>query len=125
MKCFPQWFKLYVDRIGEFNRRKLTPEKIKKGEQTFEDVQSSDHFKNLFEVPVLFYTLCGALAVTKADSDLQYGDASPAMGSTEAPGLRCCLNKISAAPRASRASADPGSPNARALVHEVHSPCWA
>ncbi len=69
---FLQWFKLYVDRISEVYRRKLTPEKLKTGEQTFEDVQSSDHFKNLFEVPVLFYTLCGALAVTKAVSDLQY-----------------------------------------------------
>ncbi len=67
-----QWFKLYVDRIGEFNRRKLTPEKLKSGEQKLEDVQSSDHFKNLFEVPVLFYTLCGALAVTKSNSDFQY-----------------------------------------------------
>uniref|UniRef100_A0A7S0MU87 Uncharacterized protein n=1 Tax=Cryptomonas curvata TaxID=233186 RepID=A0A7S0MU87_9CRYP len=66
------WFKLFVDRIGELNRRKITPEKLKSGEQKFEDVQSSDHFKNLFEVPVLFYTLCGALALTKADSDLQY-----------------------------------------------------
>ena len=69
---FPQWFKLFVDRIGEVYRRKLTPEKLKSGEQKFEDVRSSDHFKNLFEDPVLFYTLCGALAVTKADSDLQY-----------------------------------------------------
>jgi hypothetical protein len=61
-----------MDRIGEFSRRKLTFEKVKNGEQKFENVQSADHFKNLFEVPVLFYTLCGALAVTKADSDLQY-----------------------------------------------------
>ena len=69
---FPQWFKLYMDRIGEFTRRKMSFEKLKSGEQKFEDVQSADHFKNLFEAPVLFYTQCGALAVTKADSDLQY-----------------------------------------------------
>ncbi len=50
----------------------LTPEKLKTGEQTFEDVQSSDDLKSLFEATVLFYSLCGALAVTKAVSDFQY-----------------------------------------------------
>ena len=92
---FLQWFKLYVDRIGEFNRRKFTPEKVKSGEQKFENVQSAEHFKNLFEVPVLFYTLCGALAITKADSDLQYFAAWTYVGLRVGHALiHCTYNNI-------------------------------
>ena len=63
---------MYIDRIGEFSRRKFTPEKVKEGINKFEDVQAADHFKNQFEVPVLFYSLCSALAITKGVTPLQY-----------------------------------------------------
>ena len=33
--------------------------------ETLQNVQSADHFRNLFEVPVLFYALCGFLAITQ------------------------------------------------------------
>jgi hypothetical protein len=32
--------------------------------ETMQNVQSADHFRNLFEVPVLFYALCAFLAST-------------------------------------------------------------
>ncbi|HET9447828.1 MAG TPA: MAPEG family protein, partial [Steroidobacteraceae bacterium] len=36
--------------------------------ETMQNVQSADHFRNLFEVPVLFYALCGYLAITQYTS---------------------------------------------------------
>jgi hypothetical protein len=33
--------------------------------EKLENTQSADHFRNLFEMPVLFYALCGFLAITK------------------------------------------------------------
>ena len=33
--------------------------------EKLQNVQSADHFRNLFEVPVLFYALCGYLAITR------------------------------------------------------------
>lgn len=33
--------------------------------ETMQNTQSSDNFRNLFEAPVLFYTLCGFLAITR------------------------------------------------------------
>ena len=47
--------------------RKIHPQKIataKQAGELFQNVQSADHFRNLFEVPVLFYILCGYLAIT-------------------------------------------------------------
>ena len=56
------WIKLYIDRIGEL---KVDPQTIRNstmGAGVLKRVESSDNFKNLFEVPVLFYALCACLA---------------------------------------------------------------
>ncbi len=62
------WLRLYVDRIGEMRARRIHPQKIATSRQmleTMQKVQSADNFRNLFEVPVLFYVLCGFLAITQ------------------------------------------------------------
>lgn len=59
------WFCLYVERIGEMRRRRIDPQALATsaaGEALLKEVQSSDNFRNLFEVPVLFYALCAILA---------------------------------------------------------------
>jgi len=61
------WLRLGSDRLGEMRERKIHPQKIatsKLAAENFQNVQSADHFRNLFEVPVLFYVLCGFLAIT-------------------------------------------------------------
>ena len=63
--------RLGSDRLGEMRERKIHPQKIataKQAGENFQNVQSADHFRNLFEVPVLFYVLCGYLALTKFTS---------------------------------------------------------
>lgn len=61
------WAKLYADRIGEMRRKRIDPQSLATARVAagrLEDTQAADNFRNLFEVPVLFYVLCVALAVT-------------------------------------------------------------
>jgi len=65
------WLRLGSDRLGEMRERKIHPQKVatsKQAAEQYQNVQSADHFRNLFEVPVLFYALCGYLAITKSTS---------------------------------------------------------
>lgn len=62
------WLRLYVDRLTELRQRRIHPQQLataQQAAQTLQNVQSSDHFRNLFEVPVLFYALCAFLAVSR------------------------------------------------------------
>lgn len=59
------WVRLYVERLGELRRRRIDPQSIATSAmaaQTLQRVQAADNFRNLFEVPVLFYALCAVLA---------------------------------------------------------------
>lgn len=60
--------RLYRDRITEMRARRIHPQQMATAKQvaeTMQNVASSDNFRNLFEVPVLFYTLCAFLAITQ------------------------------------------------------------
>ncbi|MDY6949365.1 MAG: MAPEG family protein [Pseudomonadota bacterium] len=60
--------RLYRARIAEIRARRIHPQQVataKQMQDTMQNVAASDHFRNLFEVPVLFYALCGFLAVTQ------------------------------------------------------------
>ena len=62
------WLRLGSDRLGELRARRIHPQQVATAKQmgeTLQNVQSADHFRNLFEVPVLFYALCAFLAVTR------------------------------------------------------------
>ena len=58
------WVRLYVERIRELRQRRIDPQALATSAsvgQTMQRVQASDNFRNLFEVPVLFYALCAVL----------------------------------------------------------------
>ena len=62
------WIKLYVDRLGEMQARQIAPQKIATSRQSaalLEKTNASDNFKNLFEVPVLFYAACAMHAAAR------------------------------------------------------------
>jgi hypothetical protein len=62
------WLRLGADRIGELRARRIHPQQVATARQmgeTMQNAQSADHFRNLFEVPVLFYTLCAFIAITE------------------------------------------------------------
>ena len=65
------WVCLYVDRIGELRQRRIDPQALATSlaNGTLQRVQASDNFRNLFEVPVLFYALCAVLASAQNVAD--------------------------------------------------------
>ncbi|MGH8203830.1 MAG: MAPEG family protein [Steroidobacteraceae bacterium] len=61
------WVKLYADRLGEMRAKRIEPQALATARAAagqLERSQAADNFRNLFEVPVLFYVLCVALALT-------------------------------------------------------------
>ena len=59
------WVRLYVERIGEMRSRRIDPQSLATSALatgSLQRVQASDNFRNLFEMPVLFYALCAMLA---------------------------------------------------------------
>ena len=55
------------ERVFEFKSRKIHPQKLPSSSQmlaVLENTRAADNYKNLFEMPVLFYVLCLALYAT-------------------------------------------------------------
>ena len=55
------WLRMYFDRIGEMRARRISAQEISTARQVsqrLERLNAADNFRNLFEVPVLFYALC-------------------------------------------------------------------
>jgi hypothetical protein len=68
------WVRLYFVRVGEMKAKRIHPQAVattRSASQVLEDVGTADNFRNLFEVPVLFFAVCLALAVTDLVSPLQ------------------------------------------------------
>jgi hypothetical protein len=60
--------RMYKDRIAEMRARRIHPQQLasaKNVQETLQNAASADNYRNLFEAPVLFYALCGYLAVTQ------------------------------------------------------------
>ena len=61
------WVKLYADRLTEMREKRIDPQALsttRAAAGRLENTQAADNFRNLFEVPVLFYVLCIAVAIT-------------------------------------------------------------
>lgn len=63
------WIRLYVERRGEMRERRIAPQAIATStarHATLRRTSGADNFKNLLEMPVLFYVLCLALLAADA-----------------------------------------------------------
>jgi len=63
------WVLLYVARLGEMTRRRIDPQRVatsRLAAGVLEDVAAADNFRNLFEVPVLFYAVVPLLVLAHA-----------------------------------------------------------
>lgn len=61
------WIKLYADRLGEMRARGIDAQALATASDAAARLDrraAADNFRNLFEVPVLFYVLCIALVLT-------------------------------------------------------------
>lgn len=64
--------RMYVVRAREMREKRISPQQIATSTQAataLGSVQASDNYKNLFELPVLFYALCALLVGTGQMSD--------------------------------------------------------
>lgn len=59
--------RLYATRIAEMRARRINPQSLattRTAAGALQDIAAADNFRNLFEVPVLFFAVCCALAIT-------------------------------------------------------------
>ena len=62
---FAVWWRMYFARVGQMKRERIHPQKVATSAQSaalLTDSRAADNFRNLFELPVLFY-----LALVVAD----------------------------------------------------------
>lgn len=55
---FVVWWRMYFMRIGQMKRERIHPQKVATSAQAtalLTDSRAADNFRNLFELPVLFY----------------------------------------------------------------------
>lgn len=65
------WLRLYQTRIGEMKRRRIHPQSVASNAAmvaALEDTRAADNFRNLFELPVLFYAGCLTALATQQES---------------------------------------------------------
>ena len=63
------WVRLYIDRISELRSHRIPLQDISTARQMAErltNTNAADNFKNLFEMPVLFYVFCLTIFVTQS-----------------------------------------------------------
>ena len=65
---------MYSVRIGEMRRRRIDPQAMatsRSSADALQNVAPADNCRNLFEAPVLFFAVCGALAITDTVTQAQ------------------------------------------------------
>jgi hypothetical protein len=68
------WLRMYVVRLSEMRARGINPQSVatsRTAAGALEKVAAADNFRNLFEVPVLFFAVCLALAITDLATSAQ------------------------------------------------------
>ena len=68
--------RMYLARVAEMRARRIRPQAIATSQtaaEALKNVAAADNFRNLFEAPVLFFAVCGALAITDTVTPLQLG----------------------------------------------------
>ena len=72
MLTFVVCFRMLYMRIAEMKRERIHPQSINQSfvrGQTMKDSRASDNYNHLFEMPILFYVLCGLAVVTQSIPD--------------------------------------------------------
>jgi len=67
--------RMYTVRIAEMRARRIGPQRLATSRDMaqLENITAADNFRNLFELPVLFYAICPLLYVTGHVTPLQVG----------------------------------------------------
>lgn len=68
------WTRMYAVRLSEIRSREIDPQALatrRSASHLLENTAAADNFGNLFEVPVLFFAVCLALALADAATPAQ------------------------------------------------------
>ena len=68
--------RMYVVRVAEMRSRRVPPQSLATSREAaaqLHNVAAADNFRNLFELPVLFFAICPTLYVTGHVTPLQLG----------------------------------------------------
>jgi hypothetical protein len=90
--------RMFATRVGEMKAKHIHPQQVASAKamaEKVEDSRAADHFRNLFEMPVLFYAACLAAVQTGVDA---FGPLLMAWGFVAARALMafeaCGRNKV-------------------------------
>ena len=95
---FVVWWRMYLIRIAEMKRERIHPQAVATSAQMaarLVDTRAADNFRNLFELPVLFY-----MALATAALSGQVGVATLALAwafvvlRVVHSGIQCTYNKV-------------------------------
>ena len=63
------WVRMFTARVAEMRARRIKPQEVATSRaiaEKLQNTQAADNFRNLFEVPVLFYAVCAMLVAIDA-----------------------------------------------------------
>ncbi|MCK9538471.1 MAPEG family protein [Dokdonella sp.] len=66
---FVVWLRMFFTRVGEMRRLRIHPQAVAtsaRAAEKYVDTRAADNFRNLFELPVLFYAALGFACVIGA-----------------------------------------------------------
>jgi hypothetical protein len=73
---FVVWLRMYSSRIGEMKRERIHPQAVATSAQMaarLQDTRAADNYRNLFEMPVLFYLALLVAAIAGLVTPLSLG----------------------------------------------------
>lgn len=95
---FVVWWRMYFVRIGQMKRERIHPQSVATSAQAsarLTDSRAADNFRNLFELPVLFYLALAVAAHTTQADALVLGLAWLFVGLRVAHSwIQCTYNKV-------------------------------
>ncbi len=95
---FAVWCRMYVVRIGQMRRERIHPQSVATSAQAaarLTDSRAADNFRNLFELPVLFYLALAVAAHLRPADAAVLGLAWLFVALRIAhSGIQCTYNKV-------------------------------
>lgn len=95
---FVVWWRMYVMRIGEMKRERIHPQSVATSADMaarVKDTRAADNFRNLFELPVLFYMALVVAALTGQVNAATLGLAWAFVGLRVVhSAIHCTYNKV-------------------------------
>ena len=92
------WIRMFMTRLGEMRRLRIRPQTVSTSAQAskhFVDTRAADNFRNLFELPVLFYAALSVAFAIGAVNILVLGLAWAFVGLRVAhSAIQCSYNRV-------------------------------